>query len=57
MYALQAFVEIQAFPEMPGFSSIAWAFAENDMYLTMLKFWEMCAQYQLKNYFKTDTAQ
>jgi len=34
----------QAFPEMPGFSSIALIFAENVIYLTMLRFWEM-AQY------------
>jgi len=33
-----------AIPEMPGFSSIAKAFLENAIYLTMLKFWEM-AQY------------
>jgi hypothetical protein len=32
---------LQAFAEMPGFSSIAYAFSENGIYLTMLKFWEM----------------
>jgi hypothetical protein len=32
---------------MPGFPSIAQAFAENVIYMSMLKFWEM-AQYQQK---------
>jgi len=46
----------QAFPVMPrhlrksGIPGNAEAFAENVIYLTMLKFWEM---YQSTNYFKT----
>jgi hypothetical protein len=31
----------QAFLEMLGFSSIAEAFSENVIYLTMFKFWEL----------------
>jgi len=35
----------KAFLEMPGLSSIDYAFKKNVNYLTMLKFWEM-TQYQ-----------
>jgi hypothetical protein len=44
---------LQAFPEMPGFSSIAQEFRENDIYLAMFKFWEMKWHKISKNCYKT----